>query len=170
MSFKNRWTISSSYNFQAHLHRSQVLPGLSPALLGAPRLVVGAPRCSQTYQIHSHHTPVSVIRDPSNSEGQPQCPPTVWHSPEIVASKFTLHILSDTPGGSQWLKYILLMWSQIWHCTHILFWCWFRQCRHSLFTYNLTPGTPLNHVYPLCITFQSVAASTQSVIFQTLNY
>jgi len=60
MSFKNRWTISSSNDFQAHLQRSQrcrfsqtavqwfeVLPGLSLALPGAPRLVVGAPRCSQ---------------------------------------------------------------------------------------------------------------------------
>jgi len=28
---------------------------------------------------------------------------------------------------------------------------------------------PLTHVYPLCITFESVAASTKSDIFQTLN-
>jgi hypothetical protein len=40
-------------------------------------------------------------------------------------------------------------------------------CRHSLFTYDPTPGTPLNREYPLCITFESVAASAQSVIFQT---
>jgi len=64
------------------------LPGLSPPLPGAPRLVVGAP---------------------SYSEGRQECPPIVWYSPEIDASKFTLHILSDTPGGFQWLKYILLM-------------------------------------------------------------
>jgi len=117
MSFKYRWTISSSYDFQAHLHRSQrrccfsqtallwfevlpdlspahpgllpVYPGLSPVLLGSPRLVVGAP---------------------SYSEGRQECPPRVWYSPEIDASKFSLHILSDTPGGFQWLKYILLMW------------------------------------------------------------
>ena len=57
---------------------SPALPGLSPALPGAPRLVVGAP---------------------SYSEGQQECPPRVWYSPEIDASKFTLHILSDTPGG-----------------------------------------------------------------------
>jgi len=56
-SFKNHWTISSSYYFQAHQQRTQrrcfsqtalqwfeVLPGLSPALPGAARLVVGAPR------------------------------------------------------------------------------------------------------------------------------
>jgi len=33
----------------------------------------------------------------------------VSYSPEIDASKFTLHILSDTPGGFQSLKYIVLM-------------------------------------------------------------
>jgi hypothetical protein len=116
MSFKNRWTISSSYDFQAHLQRSQrrccfpqtallwfevhpdlspALPRLSPALPGAPRLVVSARRI--------------VAGAPSYSEGLQECPPTVWYSPEIDASKFTLHILSDTPGGFQYLKYILLM-------------------------------------------------------------
>ena len=136
MSFENRSEMSSSYGFQAHLQRSQrchfsqtawqwfevlpglllALPSLSPALLcaprhvvGAPRLVAGAPGCTQTYHNHSHGTPVPVIRDPSYFEGRPECPPTVWHSPEIDASMFTLHILSDTPGGSQWLNYILLM-------------------------------------------------------------
>jgi len=114
--------ISSSYECQAHLQHSQrcrffqtalqcfkVLPGLSLALPGAPRLVVGAPGCSQSYHNQSHGTPVPVIRDPSHSEGWPEFPPPVWHSPDIDASKFTLHIFSDTPGGSQWLKYILLM-------------------------------------------------------------
>jgi hypothetical protein len=43
-------------------------------------------------------------------------------------------------------------------------------CRHSLFTYDATPATPLNHEYPLCITFESLAASTQSVIFQIRNF
>jgi len=42
-------------------------------------------------------------------------------------------------------------------------------CRHSSFTYHPTPGTPLNHKYPLCITFGSEAAGAQSVICQTLN-
>jgi len=82
--------------------RSQVLPG-------APNVLSAAPRCSQTYHNHSHGTPVPVIRDPSDFEGQLESPPIVWYSPEIDASKFTLHILSDTPGGSQWLKYVLLM-------------------------------------------------------------
>jgi len=67
---------------------SPALPGFLPAFPGAPRCVVGAP----TY-----------------SEGRQQCPPRVWYSPEIDASKFTLHILSDPPGGFQWLKYISLM-------------------------------------------------------------
>jgi hypothetical protein len=117
MSFNNHWTISSSYDFEAHLQRSQrrwcfsqtallwfevhpnlspALPGLSPALPGAPRLVVGAPRL--------------VTGAPSYSEGWQECPPRVLYSPEIDASKITLHILSDTPGGFQCLKYILLMW------------------------------------------------------------
>jgi len=65
-----------------------VFPDCSTVIRGAPRLVIGAP---------------------SYSEGWQECPPRAWYSPEIDASKFTLHILSDTPGGFQWLKYILLM-------------------------------------------------------------
>jgi len=84
------------------LRCSQVLPG-------APKVLSGAPRCSQTYHNHCHGTPEPVIRDPSYSEGRPECPPGVWYSPEIDVSKYTLHILSDTPAGFQWLKYILLM-------------------------------------------------------------
>ena len=78
---------------------SPAFPGFSPALPGAPRLVVGAPSFSEGWQERS---------------------PRVWYSPEIDASKFTLHILSDTPGGFLWLEYILLMkctseftWSQL---------------------------------------------------------
>jgi len=152
MSFKNRWTISSSYDFQVHQQRFQrrcwfsqtavqwfevlpdlspalpgllpalpgmlpalpgmlpalpgvspalpglspALPGLSQALPGTPRVVVGAPRL--------------VTGTPGYSEGRQECPPRVWYSPEIDPSKFTLHILSDTPGGFQWQKYILLMY------------------------------------------------------------
>jgi len=62
---------------------------MSPALPGAPRVVLGA---------HSY------------SEGWQEYPPRVWYSPEIDASMFALHILWDTPGGSQRLNYILLMW------------------------------------------------------------
>ena len=73
------------------------------------RHVFGAPMCSQTYHNHSLGSLVPVIRDPSYSQGQPQYPARVWFSPEIDTSNFTLHILSYTPAGSQWLKYILLM-------------------------------------------------------------
>ena len=75
----------------------------------APNVLSDAPRCSQTYHNHSHVPPAPVIRDLSYSEGRPQCPPRGRYSPEIDSSKFTLHILLDTPGGFQWLKYILLM-------------------------------------------------------------
>jgi len=88
---------------QACRRRSQMLPGASKGLSGPPR-------CSQTSHNHSHGTSVPVIRGASYSEGRQECPPRVWDSPEIDASKFALHILSDTPGGFQWLKYILLMW------------------------------------------------------------
>jgi len=90
-----------------------VLPGLWSALQaccrccqvlpGAPKVLSGTPKCSQTYHNHSDGSPVPVIRDPSYSETQLECPPSVWYSPEIDSSRFTLHVLSDTPGGSQWL-------------------------------------------------------------------
>jgi len=81
----------------------------SPVLPGAPNVLSGAPRCSQTHHNHSDGTSVPVIWDLSYSEGRPECAPKLWYFPEIDASKFTLHILSDTPGGFQWLKYILRM-------------------------------------------------------------
>jgi len=100
-------------------HRcSQDCRQCSHMLLGARKVLSGTPRCSQTYHNHSHGTPVPVIRDPSYSERRPECPPKVWYSPEIDASKFTLHILSDTPGGFQRLKYILLM-SHILNAGHV---------------------------------------------------
>jgi len=86
----------------ASCRQSQVLPE-------APKVLSGAPKCSQTCHNHFHGTRIAVIKDPSYSLGELECPPRVWNSPEIDTSKFTLHILSDTPGGSQWLKYILLM-------------------------------------------------------------
>ena len=75
---------------QACCRRSQGLPH-------APQVLSGAPRCSQTYHNHFHGSPAPVIRDASYSEGRPECPPRVRYSPEIDASKVTLHILSDTP-------------------------------------------------------------------------
>jgi hypothetical protein len=74
--------------------RSLVLPG-------AMKVISGAPRCSQTYYNQFHGTPVPVIRDLSNSKGQPECPLIVCYSSEVDPFKVTLHILSDTPGVSQ---------------------------------------------------------------------
>jgi hypothetical protein len=73
---------------------SLVLPCLSPVLPGAPMLVVSAPRL--------------VVGTWSYSDGRQECAPRVSYSPEIDASKFTLHILSDNPGDSKRLNYILL--------------------------------------------------------------
>jgi len=85
------------------------LPGLSPVLPDAHIVLPGTLRCSQSYHNHSHGTPPPGIRDPSYPEGWQGCPPRVWYSPEIDKSRFTLHILSDTPQVVQWLKCILLM-------------------------------------------------------------
>jgi len=97
--------------------RSQVLPG-------ALKVLSGAARSSQTYPNHSPGTLVPVIRGLSDSKGRPECPPRVWYSPEIDASKFTLHILSDTPAGFQWLKYSVLMYRgfklSVWFPNHFL--------------------------------------------------
>jgi len=116
MSFINCWTICSSYDFQAHQHRSQrrccfsqsshlwfevlpdmsaALPDLPAAIPNIPRLVVSAPRL--------------LASDPSFSEGWQECPRRVRYSPEIDASSFTCHIPWYPPGGFQRLKYILLM-------------------------------------------------------------
>jgi len=88
---------------------SQVHPKVSPALQGAPKRIPITPilLLYQLWEIPV--TPVPVVRDQIYSEGWLKCPPKVWYSPEIDASKFTLHILSDTPGSFQRLKYILLM-------------------------------------------------------------
>jgi len=77
--------------------------------LGYPHWLGDCPRCSQTFHNRSHGAPIPVIRVPRYSEGQPECPLRVWFSSEFDPSKFTLRLLSHTPGGSQWLKYILLM-------------------------------------------------------------
>jgi len=65
--------------------------------------------CFQTYHNHSHGSPVPVWRDPSYSKRRPECPPRVCFTPDMDASMFTLHILSDTAGGYHPLKYLLLM-------------------------------------------------------------
>jgi hypothetical protein len=77
--------------------------------LGFPYWLGDSPRCSHTYQKCSHSVPVSVMWDPRYSEGRSECPPRVWFSPELDASLFTLHLLSHTPGDSDWLEYIVLI-------------------------------------------------------------
>jgi len=64
--------------------RSHVLPGLSLALPGLSPALPVTQKAGRNALLGSD-------------------------TPEIDASKFTLHILSDTSGGFQWLKYILLM-------------------------------------------------------------
>jgi len=77
-----------------------------------PTGLFGTPSSFQTYLNHTHGTLVPVIRDSSYSEGWQKCAPRVRYSPQIDQSMFTLHIISDTLEGSQWLKYNLLMyWS-----------------------------------------------------------
>jgi len=88
----------------------EVLPDMLPALPGAPRL---------------------VISDPRYSEGRQDGPPMVWNSPEIDSSKFTLHILSDTSRGSQWLKYILLMICRNRSISSHSFRSWIRICKSN---------------------------------------
>jgi len=60
---------------------------------GFPHWLGNSPSCSQTIHNGSHGAPVPVIRDPSYSNGRPECPPRVWFSAEIDASKFTLRLL-----------------------------------------------------------------------------
>jgi len=91
----------SEINCDSHIG-SATLPGASK-VLGSARI------CSQPYHNHSDGPYVPVIGDASYSVGRPDCPPKVRYTPEIDAFTFTLHILSDTPVGSQWLKSILLM-------------------------------------------------------------
>jgi len=116
--------------------------------LGFPHWLGDSPRCSQTYHNRSHGAPIPVIRAPSSSQGRPECPPRVSFSPEIDASKFTLRLLSPTPGGSQWLKYILLMSLEYillgmvvlvpTVCNGYCFWCWKKNIwNHVLNQYHL---------------------------------
>jgi len=99
-----------------------VLAGWLSVLPGAPKDLFSASWCSHTYHTRYQSTPEEVIRNPRYSESRPECPPGVWYSPQINASKFTLQIVSDSPGGFQWLKYILLIELvlvevHLYHCT-----------------------------------------------------
>ena len=103
--------------------------------LGFPHWLGNSRSCSQTSQNHSHGAPIPVIRDPRYSDGRPEPPPRVWFSNEIDASKFTLRLLSDTPGGSQWLKYILLMFDSSAHSADRSFSRMIYLCRHRVATW-----------------------------------
>jgi len=103
---------------QTYCRHSQTCPQHSQVLPGAPNVLSCAPTCTQTYQNHFYDPAVSVNSNPCYSKGQPEFPPKVWYSPEIEASKFTPHILSDTAEGFQYLQYILLMYRPFDACYH----------------------------------------------------
>jgi len=86
-----------------------VHPKFSPALRRASGRIKTTPIVPLYQSSEIPVTSVAVVRDPSYSEDRPESPSRVGYSPEIDPSKFTLHILSDTPGVFQRLKYILLM-------------------------------------------------------------
>jgi len=114
-----------------------VMQGGSRSVVSAPRRVVSAPRLVvdtpmhvtgtlRCFQVHLKFSPVlrgdfklntitsmGLLYQSSEilgySNGRPECPPRVQYSPEIDASKFTFHTFSDTAGGVQWLRFILLM-------------------------------------------------------------
>jgi hypothetical protein len=135
MSITNRWMISSSYDCQAQHQWPQrrcvsqsaqpwfdVLPGLSsalpgfwsallglsPTLPGAPRLVVSAPW--------------HVASAPRCSEMQLKATASVQYTPGFGHPGILVRQLSDTPSGSQWPKYILLMFTG--NCTCLI---WIRE-------------------------------------------
>jgi len=111
MNTHKNWAISQSlFVILALVQRhSQVHPMFSPVLRRAPNLITITIIVLLYQSSEIPVTPVLVIRDPRYSEGLLEYPPRVWYSPAIDASKFTFHILSDTPGVFQRLKYILLM-------------------------------------------------------------
>jgi len=88
---------------------SEVYTKFSPALWCAPKHITITPIVLLYQSSEIPVTSLPVIRDPSYSEGLPEYPARVRYSPKIDASKFTLDILSDTPGVFQRLTYSLLM-------------------------------------------------------------
>jgi hypothetical protein len=78
-------------------------------LPGEPNIFFCALRYSHSYEYHSHGILAPAVRDLRYSEARLDCTPSVWISPESNASMVALHILSGTPGGLQWLRYIVLM-------------------------------------------------------------
>ena len=118
MSFKNCWTISSSYDFQARQQRSQKtmlsFPGCSTVIwsaprdvfsaprlvFGAPRLVIDAPRlvaggsrcshaCCQCSQVLPGSPPV-LLWPPRLVAGAPRC---TWRPPHLCSTLWNLTTL-----------------------------------------------------------------------------
>jgi hypothetical protein len=107
---KNPCTSQSLFVIPMLVQRhSQVDPKFCSVLRRAPKLITITPILLLYQSSGIPLTPVPVIKDPSYSEGLLEYTSRVWYSPEIDAAKFTLRILSDTPGVFQRLKYILLM-------------------------------------------------------------
>jgi hypothetical protein len=114
----HQWLRTKCWCSKAYSRQTQALWGLSLELSGLTPALPVTPRwtqrsfwwmkCSQTYHHRSHGMSELDIRDPSYFESLSECLARVWYCHEIPASKFTLHILSDTPGGSQTLTDILL--------------------------------------------------------------
>jgi len=86
---------------QACCQPSQTLRQRSLVLPRAHMVLSGALRCSQSYHNGAKGTAIAVKRGPSDSEARQEYPPTIWCSPAIDSSQFTLHILSDSPGRFQ---------------------------------------------------------------------
>jgi len=137
MSFKNHWTISRRYDLKAHQQRSQRICCFSQAALLRFEVLWDLPlalRVVSPSLTDDSRFVVSALRlvagAPSYSEGRQECPSRVWYSADIDAVKFTFHLLTDTPGGFQWGKYILLtLYSFPTHHQHLLssgWLIWFR--------------------------------------------
>jgi len=120
---------------------SQVHPQFPPALQRTPKLITITPIVLLYQSSEIPVTPVPVVRFSSYPEGRPEYPPRVWYFPEIDASKFALHNLSDTPGVFQRLKYILLMWGRCFapESSSIVTWTC---CDPSSYHYRCERGNP----------------------------
>jgi len=130
---------------------TQVHPKFSPVLRRAPKLITITPIVLLYRSSEIPVTSVPVVWGPSYSEGLPEYPPRVWYSPEIDASKFTLHILSDTPGVFQKLKYILLMFYRSWEqCALCLTFSWMRMVEIAMYSsgYHIHADEALKHYAP----------------------
>jgi hypothetical protein len=91
----NTWTPPNEWlNKQTHLSESLCEFRIgSPTLPGAPKVLFGAPTCSQTYHNHSHGTPVAVIV-------------LLYRQSEIPA---TLHAVRNALLGSYSLQTLMLL-------------------------------------------------------------